>query len=155
MPVWPTSAMTASGVRYNSVTCSDNTLVAGFTYTYDRMNSKLTEGKLHDSTNGEVYSYDSDYRLLDFDRPSAGAVAPLHSDWNLDGVGNWKSVVSTETGAAVTEHRQHSSFNEIIERRNGGIIPILSDDNGNVSDDGTLTFQWDYKNRLRTVTRKS
>lgn len=52
--------------------------------------------------------------------------------------------------------RKHSSFNEIIERRRGSdVIVILSDDNGNETDDGTFTFQWDYKNRLRTVNRKS
>jgi RHS repeat-associated protein len=123
---------------------TNNTLIIGFTYTYDRMNNKLTEGKLHDSANSEAYSYDSAYRLVKFVRPNAGAIAPLQSNWTLDGVGNWKQVDG--------ETRQHSSFNEIVSR-NG--TAILSDDNGNETDDGTYTYTYDAMNRLRTVTRKS
>ncbi len=134
---------------------SDNSLVVGFTHTYDRMNNKLNELKLHDTANSEDYDYDAAYRLTDFDRPDADAIDPLHSDWALDGVGNWQQVVSTESGPPVTATRQHSSFNEIIERSDGGATAILSDDNGNETDDGTFTFQWDYRNRLRTITRKA
>ncbi len=123
---------------------ADNSLVVGFTYTYDRVNNKLSEVKLHDTANSEQYDYDSAYRLTHFDRPDANAIAPLHSDWTLDGVGNWQQVDG--------EARQHSSFNEIIQR---DAALILSDDNGNVTDDGTYTFEWDYQNRLRTVIRKS
>ena len=38
---------------------------------------------------------------------------------------------------------------------NGGTTTILSDDNGNETDDGTFLYTWDFQNRLRTVTRKS
>ncbi len=126
---------------------ADNSLVVGFTHTYDRMNNKLDEVKLHDTANSEEYDYDSAYRLTDFDRPDAGAITSLHSDWMLDGVGNWQQVDG--------ETREHSSFNEIVERSDGGVTAILSDDNGNETDDGTYTFEWDYRNRLRTVTRKA
>ena len=128
---------------------ADNSLVVGFNHTYDRMNNKLAEVKLHDPANDEEYGYDSAYRLIDFDRPDVGAIAiaPLHSDWTLDGVGNWQQVDS--------ETREHSSFNEIIERSDGATTTILSDDNGNETDDGDYIFEWDYRNCLRTVTRKS
>src|SRR5262249_46666628 len=43
----------------------------------------------------------------------------------------------------------------IISRSSGTTTTILSDDNGNVTDDGTLLYQYDAMNRLRTVTRKS
>ena len=129
---------------------SDDSLIVGFTYTYDRMGNKLTEGKLHDWANSERYAYDSAYRLVSFDRPNPGAIAPMQSDWTLDGAGNWEQVDD--------ETREHSSFNEITERTAGGTttpIPILSDDNGNEIDDGTFTFEWDFRNRLRRATRKS
>ena len=126
---------------------SDNSLIVGFTYAYDRMNNKLTEEKLHDSTNSEVYTYDSAYRLVSFERPDANSIDPLHDNWILDGAGNWKQVDG--------ETRQHSSFNEILERWDGVATEVRSDDNGNVLDNGTFTFQWDSHNRLRTVTRKA
>jgi RHS repeat-associated protein len=126
---------------------SDNSLIVGFTYTYDRMNNKLTEGKLHDPANSETYGYDSAYRLITFDR-APGGIAPSQSTWNLDGEGNWDQVDG--------ETRQHSSFNEITARTVGSTTTaIRSDDNGNESDDGTFLYAWDSMNRLRTVTRKS
>ena len=54
---------------------SDNSLVVGFTYTYDRMGNKLTEGKLHDPADSETYAYDSTYRLVAFQR-APGGIAP-------------------------------------------------------------------------------
>ncbi|MFQ5528314.1 MAG: RHS repeat-associated core domain-containing protein [Thermoanaerobaculia bacterium] len=125
----------------------DGSLIVGFTHTYDRMNNRLDEVKQHSSANSERYAYDSDYRLLTFDRPGSGAVAPRHRSWTLDGVGNWTRVDG--------ETRRHSSFNEITLRDDGTATPIDSDDNGNRTDDGTLAFEWDYRNRLRRVTRKS
>jgi RHS repeat-associated protein len=112
------------------------------------MNNKLTEGKLHDSANSEAYSYDSAYRLVKFVRPNAGAIAPLQSNWTLDGVGNWKQVDA--------ETRKHSSINEITSRTTGSTTTnIKSDDNGNEVDDGTFLYSYDFQNRLRTVTRNS
>ena len=122
---------------------ADNSLIVGFSHIYDRMNNKLDGEKLHNTANSEAYDYDSAYRLTQFDRPDAGAINPLHSDWTLDGAGNWQEVDS--------ETRQHSSFNEIIVLSGDANIAILSDDNGNETDDGTFTFQWDFKNRLRRV----
>jgi RHS repeat-associated protein len=111
------------------------------------MNNKLTERKLHDPADSEFYNYDSAHRLVSFHR-AQGGIAPLQSTWALDGVGNWKQVDN--------ETRQHSSFNELISRTTGGTTTsILSDDNGNETDDGTFVYAYDAMNRLRTVTRKS
>lgn len=126
---------------------SDNTLVVGFNYSYDRMNNKLTEDKLHNAANDESYTYDSLYRLTKFERPKPGAITPLQSQWTLDGIGNWSKVDG--------EGRRHSSLNEIIERNGASNIAIQSDNNGNTTDDGTLLYQWDANNRLIHVTRKA
>ncbi len=37
----------------------------------------------------------------------------------------------------------------------GNLTTLTFDDNGNQMDDGSLTYEWDYANRLRRVTRKS
>jgi RHS repeat-associated protein len=128
----------------------DGSLVVGFSHIYDRMNNKRNEDKLHNPPNNERYEYDSAYRLLRFQRPDPAAVTPRLSQWDLDGAGNWKSINDEK------ETRQHSSFNEVTSRR----IVTLSvrqrhDDNGNLTDDGRKTFEWDFNNRLLKVTRKS
>lgn len=129
---------------------SDNTPIVGFAHTYDRMNNKLGEDKLHDAANNEAYEYDSQYRLTRFDRSDDEAIPPQHRTWNLDGTGNWKSVNGT------TETREHSSFNEITARDvDGTPVGLAYDDNGNLDDDSTNTYEWDFSNRLRTVTRKA
>jgi RHS repeat-associated protein len=126
---------------------SDNSLIVGFTYTYDRMGNKLTEGKLHDINNSETYTYDSAYRLIGFQR-APGGMTPSQTSWALDGVGN-----STQVGA---ETRQYSSNNELIQTKNGSTTTnIAYDDNGNQTDDGTYLYAYDFENRLSTVTRKS
>lgn len=61
--------------------------------------------------------------------------------------GNWQRVDA--------ENRRHSSFNEIISRNGDTRATILYDDNGNVTDNGSLIFRWDYGNRLRSVRRKA
>lgn len=132
---------------------NDDSLIVGFAHTYDRANNKLAEAKLHDPVNSEDYSYDSAYRLIDFVRPDPAAIDALHSGWQLDGAGNWQQVTSTQSGAPVTEIREHSSFNEVVRRDDGFSVSISYDDNGNSTDDGSLIFRWDYLNRLRSVNR--
>ena len=124
---------------------NDNSLIVGFNHTYDRANNKLTEAKLHDSSNDEVYTYDSAYRLVNFARPNPGAIAPEQNNWTLDGAGNW-STVDGET-------REHSSFNEITVRDDGAVTTLQYDDNRNLLDDGTSSYSWDYRNRLRQAVR--
>ncbi len=99
-------------VRLRHLDASDS-LIVGFDYGYDRMRHRLSQAKLHDPANSEVYDYDSAYRLLSFDRPSGSALSPQQSSWILDGVGNWKQVDS--------EIRRHTSFNEILDRTGGGL----------------------------------
>ncbi len=53
---------------------ANGSLIVGFTYTYDRMGNKLTEGKLHDPANSETYTYDSAFRLITFQRTRAASL---------------------------------------------------------------------------------
>ncbi|MBI4603690.1 MAG: RHS repeat-associated core domain-containing protein, partial [Planctomycetes bacterium] len=125
----------------------EGSLLVGFTHAYDRTSNRLSEEKLHDPANGETYGYDSAYRLVSFERPAPGASAPLQGSWTLDGAGNWRQVDG--------KPRLHSSFNEVIERADDGPVAIASDQNGNVTDNGTFLLEWDYKNRLARVTRRA
>jgi RHS repeat-associated protein len=122
-------------------------LVVGFTYTYDRMDNKLTEGKLHDLPDSETYSYDSANRLIGFHRGTGGAV-PDQTTWSLDGVGNWTSVNG--------QSQSYSSFNELLQEGTGqGSSTLSYDDSGNQIDDGTYQYSYDAFHRVRMVTRKS
>ena len=126
---------------------SDNSLVVGFTYTYDRMGNALTEGKLHDPANSETYTYDSAYRLLTFNR-APGGITPSQTTWKLDGVGNWDQVSS--------ETRQYSSTNELVSRTSPTVnTAITYDEDGNETNDGTYAYTYDAENRLTSVTRDS
>lgn len=141
---------------------SDNSLIAGTTHSYDLMNNKLREEKLHDPDNSEVYQYDSSYRLINFDRGLLNGIKTAvetptpnsiqQQSWDLDGLGNWSQTDTTTGGVTVNEDRQHSSFNELIAR---GATPLTHDDNGNQLSNGSTSYEWDYANRLRRITRNS
>ena len=133
----------------------DGSLIVGFAQTYNRQNVKLTEAKLHAPGESEVYTYDSAYRLIGFERGALNAAgdavetpsanAPAQSQWVLDGVGNWTQVDG--------ETREHSSFNEVLSRTGDAAEALAYDDNGNLVEDGQFRYAWDYQNRLRKVTR--
>ena len=134
---------------------NDNSLVVGFTHAYDREDNKGFEEKLHSPSSSELYDYDSPYRITDFQRGQLtpakdGIVGPPQKTqlWDLDGVGNWQ--VNTVNGAV-----ENRTVNEINEYVTINSTSTPHDDNGNLIDDGILTFQWDYRNRLHTVTRKA
>jgi len=133
-------------------------VVVGFGRTYDRANNVLSERKLHDAANSELYEYDSAYRLTNFDRGVLNAEAtevtatgetlqPQNSDWSLDGTGNWDQVDG--------ETRDFSSFNEITTRTDeaGNITQLTYDDNGNLTSDGDMQYEYDFRNRLVRATR--
>jgi RHS repeat-associated protein len=129
----------------------DNSIIVGFTYTYDRVGNKLTQNQLHDPVNNEQYVYDAAYRLIKFVRPAAGALQPMQSSWKLDGTGNWLSVSNS-----TTETRKYNSSNELIKEQSASASTSLTyDSNGNQTNDGTYIYTYDFMNRLRTVTRKS
>ena len=126
---------------------SDNSLIVGFDYGYDRMNNRTFQRKLHDRNNSEIYEYDSVYRLINFERGRLNASrtsirrptrdVSQGQEWNLDGVGNWdESTIFDENGNAIVDDREHSSFNELTTQ-NGATL--LYDDNGNLVEDADYT----------------
>jgi RHS repeat-associated protein len=118
---------------------ADNSLIAGFSYSYDRQNNKLSEQRLHQSNVSERYTYDSLYRLIQV-APSAGST----DTFQLDGVGNW-----------MRRNNAANQVNVMNEYEQMGGVAQRHDDNGNVADDGRNRYEYDALNRLRRVTRKS
>jgi RHS repeat-associated protein len=127
-----------------------NSLITGFAYSYDREDNKNYEQKLHQTADSELYSYDSAYRLTQFasgQLNGAGTAivgSPASTEaWTLDGVGNWRA--DTINGAP--DNRSVNSVNEYSSVNGGALV---YDSNGNLINSG-LTYQWDYRNRLRQI----
>ena len=127
-------------------------LIVGFNYAFDNEGNKNYEQKLHEATHSEGYSYDNVYRLIDYQVGTlVGSTITMvitQTAYNLDPLGNWKS----KTTDMVTQNRTHSPSNEIATI---DTTSILSDFNGNTSDDGTNLYSYDEENRLVKVAVKS
>ena len=130
---------------------ADNSLVAGFTHIYDRVDNRRDREKLHSPGNSEVYSYDSASRITSAQRGMltgtkdglAGSALATQT-WGLDGVNNWR--LNTVNGLA--EAREVNNVNEYSTI---GASRLFYDKNGNLVNNGSLGFRWDYKNRLQQV----
>jgi len=135
---------------------SGGTLIAGWSHDYDRLGNKKYQEDLKDSTESELYGYDSVYRLDEFDRGQLNQAkdeisSPSRTQtWTLDDLGNWDNTVLD----SVTETRVHSDVNELTQRTVGEdpAITLSYDDAGNLSQDGSADGDhkcvYDYRNRL-------
>lgn len=136
----------------------DNAIVAGFKYGYDRMNNKLFETRLHESSGqkknlGDAYQYDSVYRLTTFNRDvidpeKASRSEEIQTELVFDGLGNWAGLtVGTETFKnTVNEMNEYDTFKN--QNR-------THDNNGNLVQDEQFAFSYDFANRLVKVTENS
>jgi RHS repeat-associated protein len=128
-------------------------LIVGFTYAFDNEGNKQYEQKLHQNSHSEGYSYDNVYRLINYKVGTlVGSTITMvitQTAYNLDPLGNWNSIVVTPGG---TQTRTHSPSNEITKINS---TPVLSDNNGNTSDDGTNLYSQDEENRLVQVAAKA
>ena len=126
--------------------------IAGFTYDFDPEGNKRFEQKLHDPGDSEAFQYDLLYRVIDFRVGNlVGSTVPVpvtQAQYNLASVGNWKTKVQD----GVPENRTHSVTNEITQI---GAVPVLSDFNGNTSEDKLYRYFYDEEDRLTAVIRKA
>ena len=164
------------------VTLMDHTLgggaqIARFEYGHDRAHHRLYEKRVHDGSLGDVYRYDSIYRVtrdsqdinlsglapgteIDPNLP-AYSLSPDRLEYTYDGVGNRTmsaevvsnaSTVTTYTqtaGGAV----QDAEVNQYTSTQVGA-MPLRNygyDSNGNLIADDEKTYGYDFKNRLVEV----
>jgi RHS repeat-associated protein len=134
------------------------TAFAGFTYGFDKENNKLFEKRTQDNNNGDAYVYDSIYRLTgvkygvpNLNPSSSYADYTTYADkeeFTLDGVGNRTQLT---TDLLTTDY----SVNNLNQYLQVGSTAHSYDSNGNLKDDGTYLYYFDYLNRLIEVKRKS
>jgi RHS repeat-associated protein len=142
---------------------STSTVFAGFDYAFDKVGNKLYEERTHDSGRGEVYSYSQAYKLtqvlMDCADPSAEIASPGSQsydhkiDYNMDVIGNRTSVVETPNGQqGTTTSYTTNAMNEYTQI---ALVTRTHDDNGNLTDDGTNEYAYNWRNQLVEVVRKS
>lgn len=127
-------------------------------YAYNRANVRRGEQRFDDSGVTDTFSYDSLYRVVSarYDEggtASAARRATVRADYTLDGAGNRRFVVSQD--AAGAEQTEAYSVNSLNEYTRKGSASRVHDLNGNLLDDGTLLYAYDFKNRLSKAFRKS
>ena len=124
-------------VNHSHLSDADN-LVVGFEYDHNRANFLTSETKVHLDNNTETYTYDSLYRLNEFNRDGESA-----DSFQLDGANNW--VNRNGDANTATNMNEYAEFNG---------VPQIHDDNGNLLDDGERIFTYDAGNRLRSVAQQ-
>src|SRR5690349_1258189 len=161
-----TSEYTYNGFRWMSDLdhkTSTSTTFAGYDMVYDKVGNLLYEEWSHDSGKGDNYTYDKAYRLTQTLQgcadPSAEFATPNSQTYvkklayNLTDDSDRSSVVTTLYGISPTTSSYTS--NNVHEYTVVGGTNRTYDDAGNLTDDGTFEYTYDYRNQLLTATRKS
>ena len=148
-----------------------------FDYLYDKVHNRRMEKNSFNATwinslptgiqpflnarngKGDVYAYDMAYRMVDtrYDvaNPATEVATPgsqtyvTKQIYTLDGLGNRSQTQQTPWGGSTTTVAY--SFNAMNEYTAIGGTSRTHDSNGNLTDDGTQTYHYDYKNRLVEV----
>jgi RHS repeat-associated protein len=128
----------------------------GFQYTYDAEGNQVSQNKLNAPTDSESFTSNPIYQLTDYKTGvlvNGQIPSPVtQTIYTLDPVGNWEKTISSSLGGTRTQTRTHSPSNEITSI-NG--LPLMSDSNGNLSDDGTELYFYDQENRLVKAVDKA
>ncbi len=142
---------------------SSNTLVAGFSYGWDKLDNPLYEARTHSAGIGEVYAYDKASRLAQVlygcGDPPAEVATPGSQTYstkqahNMDGVLNLSSVVTTPSGGSPTTVSY--TTNAVNEYTLVGTSSLVYFANGDLKDDGTFTYTYDCHGHLIEARRKS
>ena len=127
-------------------------------YGYNRAGQRTFERRNDDSGLTDIFTYDSAYRIVrsDFDQNGLPSALPrdlARLNYTLDGVGNRVRVdTATRTSGTLTDTY---AVNEVNEYTAISGVTQVHDQNGNLTDDGSRLFKYDYKNRLVQVIDKA
>lgn len=148
------------GIRHET---SGGTPLAAFAYAFDRVGNRRTEVDLV-ADRADVHTYDSAYRLVRSAlRAPASAAASIVNNlttnadvdavsgqtdatFRLDGLGNWAQRANDGVPVART-------VNTVNAYATVGGAAQTYDANGNLRDDGTLRYAYDFSNRLVRVSQ--
>lgn len=124
----------------NRQTAVPTNKISQFDYTYDKVGNRKTMVTL---SGAHTYTYDNIYQLTAVTYPS-GYFAP-NTTFNYDAVGNRDTVVTGSTTSYTA-----NSLNQYTQV---GAATYTNDDNGNLVNDGTWTYTYNYENRLTQAAK--
>ncbi len=131
----------------------DNHNTIDYQLVYDASNNLLARKDMINVEDSQSYTYDALDRLVDYQRGEMNndyliAAPACHISYGLDGLGNRTDVI--ENG--VTTHfstNMMNAYTSIIGP--GSNQNMVYDDNGNLTNDGIHTYQYDGNNRRVSV----
>lgn len=134
------------------VQLTDNPNIVNVQMTYDAVGNILSKKDLLRSTKSEAYTYDALNRLASFKQGeiTTGVEIPnplKQVQYNLDALGNR----TTMTVNGVTTNYTANNMNAYTAITGGTNMTPQYDNNGNMTSDGTHTYQYNYNNRLISV----
>ncbi|MFC2155802.1 RHS repeat-associated core domain-containing protein [Acidobacteriota bacterium] len=134
---------------------SAQTLINKYVYGYNKVNMKTFEQRVHDSNNGDIFSYDEVYRLKNIKFNSPEPTVPETDQFEkqktylLDKVDNILKVVENQgeqtSEILTTSEDNQAKLNQYTTFDQWG---LSYDDNGNTTQKGTQHFTYDYRNQL-------
>ena len=166
--------------RMNEIDATDTVgaHVVDFRRAYDYNGNPLYTEYAHKTTRSEIYGTQTGQnpegpadhlnRLTRYRRGTLNAnkddltATVFEQDWHdtqavlkLDKLGNWDMVRTDTTGGGTftVETKGHNLANEYTSKN--GQSFFAHDDDGNLTDDGTYTFSYDFANHLVKAVRKS
>ncbi len=131
---------------------TDNPNIANVQMAYDAVGNMLSKKDLLRPTKSEVYGYDALNRLVSFKQGeiSTGVEIPnplKQVQYAMDALGNRTTVTTSGVATQYTA----DNMNAYTALAGGQNISLQYDDNGNLTSDGTHTYQYNYYNRLVSV----
>lgn len=131
---------------------TDNPNIANVQMTYDAVGNMLSKKDLLRPTKSEVYGYDALNRLTSFKQGeiTTGVEIPnplKQVQYAMDALGNRTTVT---TNGVATQYTANN-MNAYTAISGGQNMTPQYDDNGNMTSDGTHTYQYNYNNRLVSV----
>ena len=147
---------TTTSYVYNNlnqlVQLTDNPSIANVQMTYDVVGNMLSKKDMLRPTKSEAYTYDALNRLASFKQGeiTTGVEIPnplKRVQYVLDALGNRTTV----TINGVTTNYTADNMNAYIALTGGQNATLQYDANGNLTNDGTHTYQYNYNNRLISV----
>jgi RHS repeat-associated protein len=128
-------------------------------YAYDKVHDRLYERYGASGSSGDAFAYDKLRRLTNAWMGSSNPASPVGNsytkkiDYNYDDDGNRTSVVVTPWQQSPTTTSY--TTNNLNEYTDVGGTTHVWDANGNLTDNGTFIFKYDYKNLIVQVKKKS
>ena len=119
-------------------------------YSFDKEGNKQQEDKIHLPDRSESYTYDDNYRLTGFQRGNlATGNFSNQSSYDYDPLGNRQQVIKDGISTEYSSNEMNE-YNSI-----SGMSSPIYDNNGNLMEDGTINYQYDFENRLISVDNDS